>query len=350
MSPAAFAEEVSGGRWLAKPHLLLMNEIALKVASGEITRQLTTQPPQTGKSEFWSKYLPVWLMGNYPDRRVILGSYNAEYAAYWGGEARDLMEECGEEYFGVTVRPDQRSKNDWSLVGLDGKYLEGRMRTMGMDSGITGKPAEHFFIDDPFKNWEEASSETHRNKVWRIYTACVETRLQPDSTVCMTFTPWNEEDLGGMLLRLQPEEWNVLRLPALAEPPVPEEIRAKKKGYAALVGAPDPLGRKPGRALWPERFDERWYAKKKNLDPDVFDALYQCNPHPAEGGFFQRSWFKGKVVDSAPRGTQYVRYWDKASSKGKGNWTAGVLMTVSGGDAYILDVARDRLEPGPRDA
>jgi predicted phage terminase large subunit-like protein len=350
MFPAEFAEAASGGLWLAKPHLLLMERAALGIAAGEIRRQLISQPPQTGKSWFWSKFFPVWLLGNYPDRRVILGSYNSSYAADWGEEARDLMEECGPEYFGVRVRPGHRSRDDWGIETLDGRALQGRMRTMGMDAGITGKPADLFIIDDPFKSWEEAKSSAHREKVWRIYTTCVNTRLQPDSAVVLTFTPWDEDDLGGRLLARQMKSWNVLRMPALAEGPVPEEIRARKRGYAALVGAPDPLGRPPGRALWPERFDEAHYAECKELDPDGFDALYMCNPHPPEGGFFQRSWFKGKVVESAPRGSKYVRYWDKASSKGRGNWTAGVLMTAAGADVYILDVARDRLEPGPRDA
>lgn len=281
---------------------------------------------------------------------MILGSYNAENAWFWGGETRDVLEEHGPEYFGVRVRKDQRSKADWSLATLGNRPLEGRMRTMGMDSGITGKPAELFLIDDALKGWEDASSAAHREKVWKVFTSCVSTRLQPDSAICSTGTPWDEDDLNGRLLRRQPHKWNVLRIPALAEEPIPAEVRAKKAGYAALVGSPDPLGRRPGEPLWPERFHLQHYLDQKELDEDVFSSLYQCNPHPPEGGFFRRSWFAGKVVDSAPRGLQYVRYWDKASSKGRGNWTAGVLMTAVDGDVFILHVARDRLEPGPRDA
>lgn len=349
MSPAAFAEEVSGGRWLAKDHLLLMNQIAMEIAAGKIRRQLTQQPPQTGKSEFWSKYLPAWYLGNFPDRRVILGSYNAEYASFWGGEARDVMKEFGEEYFHVKVRQDQSSKSDWSLTTLEGRPLEGRMRTMGMDSGITGKPAELFLIDDPFKGWEEASSPAHREKVWKVYTSCVSTRQQPETAICLTFTPWNEDDLGGRLLNRQPGVWNVLRMPALAEEPVPAEVRARKKGYAALIGAPDPIGRAPGDPLWPERFDRKHYLDQKALDRDVFDALYQCNPHPPEGGMFKRAWFKDKIRTDVPDGGQWVRYWDKAASDGKGDYTCGALLMVKDKAVWVVDMLRERLAPDLRD-
>jgi predicted phage terminase large subunit-like protein len=347
MSPARFAEVASKNTadpWKIQPHIELMNEIALKIAARKISRHMTMEPPQTGKSQFWTKWLITWLLGCFPDRRIILGCYNTEYAASWGEQVRDALEEFGEEFFGVKVRPDHRSKEDFALVGH-----RGGLRTMGMDAGITGKAADHFFIDD-FMKGDEFNSPSARDKHWRVYNRCIETRIQPGGTVCITFTPWHEDDLAGRLLRAEFENWSVLRLPALAEEPEPEDRRNARVGYMRLLGAPDPLGREPGKALWPARYDEKHYARVKRLEPSTFDSLFQCCPRPLEGGTFKRAWFDGKTVAQVPAGaTQWVRYWDKAASRGKGDYTVGVLMACVGDNVYVVDVRRDRKEPADRD-
>jgi predicted phage terminase large subunit-like protein len=345
MSPARFAESASKGKWKCPRHLQLMNEVAVKVATGEILRHMTFEPPQTGKSEFWSKWFPVWCLGCFPDWRIILGSYNADYAAKWGGYARDCMAEFGEEYFGLKIRPDRYSRDDWSLVGHDGG-----MRTMGMDGGITGHPSELFLIDDPFKGPEDSQSLSARDTVWNIFTSCCDSRLQPGGRICGTWTPWHHDDLGGRLLKNAAYKWSVLRMPALGEEPIPAEERAKKFGYDALKGAPDPLGRKPGEALWRDRFNEQHYETKRILEGHWFDAIYQCHPHPRDGGLFKRGWFDGKIIDLPHREASHrVRYWDTAASEGSGDWTVGVLMSVHNQLFYVEHVERFRSGPGDRD-
>jgi len=342
MSPARFGEVASDGQWACKPHLARMNEIALKVAAGEIERQMTFEPPQTGKSQFWSKWFPAWYLGTFPDRRVILGSYNADNATDWGRQIRDCLEEFGEEFFGVRVRPDQRSADNWGIVGR-----AGGLRTMGMDGGITGKPAELMLIDDPVKGAEDALSPTIRQRVWDTYVSCVDSRLQPNGAICLTMTPWHEDDLGGRLLEAEKGLWNVLRLPALAEESISAEVRGSRKGYHALMGAPDPLGRPPGQALWPARFNEVHYERKRRLDPFWFDALYQCSPRAREGGMFKGDWFK--VIQSVPVATRRVRYWDRAATQGAGDYTVGVLMSELNGSYYVEHVVRGRWSEGERD-
>lgn len=347
MTPSQFGVETGHGLWTWQPHLELMSDALLDILAGKILRLLMMEPPQTGKTEFWSRIAPVYALGLRPNWRIIVGSYNASHASEQGEAARNKMQEFGPEYFGLDIDPARSARDNWGLIDTrTNKPTRGGMRTMGMDSGITGKPCEWFNIDDPFKGWEEASSPAHRERVWKVFTSSVNTRMRPGGAISAVFTPWNENDLGGMLMRAQPKKWHILRIPGLAEEPVPAEVRAKKEGYSALVGAPDPLGRDPGEPLW---YDKAHYAEKKAIDPDTYDALYACNPHPPEGTFFQRSWFKDKVKDRAPRCTSYVRYWDKAAST-KGNWSAGVLMGVLDGDVFIIDVERKRLEPGPRDA
>ena len=43
-----------------------------EAAAGELDGLVVSMPPQHGKSELSSRYLPAWYVGTYPDRRVIV--------------------------------------------------------------------------------------------------------------------------------------------------------------------------------------------------------------------------------------------------------------------------------------
>ncbi len=215
MNPAEFAHRASGGRWICAPHLELLNRSLMDVASGVIKRLMICMPPRHGKSEFTSKYFPAWYLGTFPDRRIILTSYEAEFAKEWGRKVRDILQEHGQSYFGVSVRPDTSAANRWNLTGR-----AGGMVTSGVGGPITGKGADLLIIDDPVKNAEEADSETYRNRAWEWYTSTAYTRLEPGGALILIQTRWHEDDLAGRILEAMEgggEQWHVLSLPALSE-------------------------------------------------------------------------------------------------------------------------------------
>ena len=78
-----------------------------------------------------------------------------------------------------------------------------------------------------------------------------------------------------------------------------------------------------------------------------FEALYQQNPRPKEGGLFQSQWFE--IVDEAPADCVWVRYWDLAATEERmGNdpdWTAGGKVGFKSGIWYIGDMRRIRGTP-----
>ena len=82
-SPADYALHFSPeGSWTAFPHLrLISDEIVGMVEDDTCDVLLVEVPVWHGKSELCSKYLPAWFLGCYPDRRVILTSYEADFAA-----------------------------------------------------------------------------------------------------------------------------------------------------------------------------------------------------------------------------------------------------------------------------
>src|SRR5262245_18608861 len=94
LSPAATAMVTSYGRWQPARHLTLLDQVlreAIKDASaGLLDGLVVSMPPQHGKSELCSKYLPAWYLGMYPDRRVMLAAYEADFAPHAGRQARGV--------------------------------------------------------------------------------------------------------------------------------------------------------------------------------------------------------------------------------------------------------------------
>jgi len=269
-------------------------------------------------SECASKYFPAWYLQVYPDRRVILASYEADFASSWGRKARDVFERNGPR-IGLKVRDDSSAANRWGIADR-----EGGMMTAGVGGPITGKGSDLLIIDDPVKNSEEALSATYREKSWDWYTSTAFTRLEPAGKVLLIQTRWHEDDLAGRILQHERAKWRVFNLPALAE-------------------ANDPMGRVPGAALWPDRFDANQLEQiKQTLGERWFTSLYQQRPVPLAGGMFKRDCLN--IVGAAPVDiVKRFRAWDKAGTDDGGDYTVGVLMSATKeGRYYVEDVVRGR--------
>lgn len=283
-------------------------------------------PPRHGKSYLTSQYFPSWYIGKFPGRRILIASYEADFAASWGRKSRDVLEEWGKELFGIKIRTDSSAGNRWDIEGH-----EGGVNTAGVGGPLTGKGADCFIIDDPIKNFEEASSKTIRDKIWDWYRSTAYTRLEPDGAMVLIMTRWHEDDLVGKILSGQddedPEPWEVICLPAIAE-------------------ENDLLGRKPGEALWPERFPvERLLKIKKDIGSFLFESLYQQNPTRREGELVKRSWFKFyKTLPSLRFFDEIIQSWDMAfKDTQESSFVVGQVWGRIKAEKYLLDQVRDRM-------
>ena len=325
LSPGNLMHSLTNGRMYLPPHLELLNAKLLALAGGHIKRLLVTMPPRHGKSELCSHYLPAWYLGTWPDRHVILASYEADFAVSWGRKARDSFREATAQgiFPGLQIRPDVSAASRWEIAEHGGGMI-----TAGAGGAITGRGGNLFVIDDPFKNAEEANSPAYREKMWGWYVSTAFTRLEPGGSMMLVMTRWNVDDLGGRVVEFaeDAEPWTVINIPAIAE-------------------ENDVLGREAGAALWPERYPLSALADiRSTLGSYYWSALYQQSPIMREGALFQPGWFE--IVDAVPaEATRWVRYWDRAASV-DGDWTVGVLMCELRGVFYVVDVVRFRGTPG----
>ncbi len=304
----------------------------MQVAAGRIRRLMIFMPPRHGKSEFASHYFPAWFLGNFPDQRVMLASYEATFAASWGRKVRETVTEAaGRNLFPVRVAAGNSAVSDWGLEQYDGqrwRLTTGGMVTAGVGGALTGRGFNLGIIDDPVKNAEEAQSSVYREKAWDWYNSTFATRAEPNAATIIIETRWHQDDLAGRVLANATEPWEVIKLPALAE-------------------EDDVLGRQPGEPLWPERYNaEALDTIRRESGSFWWSAMYQQRPTAREGGFFKRHWFD--LVDVVPvQVASRARYWDKAATEGGGDYTVGVRMSrTADGVFYIEDVIRDQLSSG----
>lgn len=302
--------------------------IASKGKEG-IGRLMIFEPPRHGKSEQVSRIFPAWALGRNPDMRVILTAYGADLASADSRKVREYVsKDRYKAIFGSTstrdvpveLSADSAAVNAWDLAEPN----RGGVMSAGIGGGITGKGANLLIIDDPFKNRDDAESEPYRKKLMSWYRSSAYQRLEDGGAVVITHTRWHPDDLAGQLLKMMVEDplladqWTVVFLPALAlkeEEYCTDEAESQKNLAHGLYLPPaDPLGRKPGQALWPEKYDEAALAKIQfNVGDYDFASLDQQLPRPAVGGFFDESDFP--IEEQAPAGLLWFRYVDLAMGK-----------------------------------
>jgi hypothetical protein len=212
-------------------------------------------PPRAGKSELCSIRFPAWFMGRNPTKDIITCSYSADLAVDFGRSVRNIVDSS--EYrnlFRTRLAADSQSAGKWHTEE-GGAYV-----AAGVGGAITGKGADILLIDDPVKNREEAESEIIqiRNLSW--YKSTAFTRLSPTGAIILILTRWCDNDLAGMILAdAAPGEWEVIKLPAIAEE--------------------DDEFRNAGEALWKGRWDLPQLEQiRKTLGAYDWSALYQQNP------------------------------------------------------------------------
>lgn len=317
--PAGLGRVADGPTFDYPAHLELLNDVCMDLSTGSCDRAMFFLPPRHAKSTMGSRNFPAWYMATFPGKRVMLGSYQAQFAAKWGAAARQLLQDYGPDVFDVRVKQDQSARNDWSLTNGSS------MVTTGAGGSLTGRGADMLVIDDPVKNEQEAFSELYRDRVWDWYQATARTRLEPGGCVLLIMTRWHEDDLAGRLLAQQPGRWRVVSLPALAE-------------------HDDPLGRTEGQALWPARYPEPVLREiRAEVGQYVWEALFQQRPSLPEGNIFKRQWWR--YWQALPAFAEVIQAWDMTFKEtADGSFVVGQVWGKAGPDRYLLDQVRGRWE------
>ncbi|MFN2345165.1 MAG: phage terminase large subunit [Dermatophilaceae bacterium] len=355
--PAGLALALDRG-YRRPPHVALLSDAieqtVLEAMNGTGPgRLIVSMPPRVGKSYTASLWTPAWYLERFPDRNVILASHDGNYSVSWGRKVRDLLRRHGDQ-LQVRIARDSAAAGEWETT------LGGGMLSRGIAGSITGRGGHLLLIDDPIKDFAAAHSAAIRQAHWEWWLSTAQTRLEPGAAVVLVMTRWHDDDLAGRLTSNEhegdPDEWTVLRIPALGEGKV-DDVEAGKL-------APDALERQAGEPLRLASTDEteeqaraRWAKIRTGVGPYIFAGLYQQRPSEPEGTILKRAWwhYYRRVGDEIvrPDGTvvamsrlRIVQSWDLTfKDNTSSDWVVGQVWGALGaGPRFLLAQYRDRAD------
>lgn len=314
-----FCQYINNNYILAEHTRLLCDKLEA-VERGEILRLMIIMPPRHSKTYHVSLFFPCWCLGRNPEIKITQAGYSADISLKHSRDARAIF--TSEKY--RTLFPDtvstsamdvKRSAHEWGTKQGGGYY------SVGVGGGLSGRGYDIGIIDDPFKDYAEASSETIREARWQWYAQVFRTRPAPGGRIILCATRWHEDDLHGRLLSLQEldsnaDKWEVLHMPAISDDNLP---------------------------LWPQRYPLTELEKiKSSIGFKAFESLYQGRPTAASGNIIKYDWWT--YYNELPSDLQVVQSWDTAFKTGStADFSVCTTWGISPSDYYILDLWRGRV-------
>ena len=353
-----YTEEGYHADWFHKILCTALDKFLQDVVEKKSPRLIVLAPPRHGKSELVSRRFTSYVMGRYPDMKIIATSYGSSLAEDMNRDVQRIVD--SQDYrdlfpatklAGPGVEGSQlyvRTHECFEIVKHKGVY-----KNAGVLGQITGKGGDILICDDPVKDYEDAYSDVMRNKSWNWFVNTFMSRADPGAGVLIIMTRWHEDDIVGRLLEKMKkgaEQWDVLCFPAIAE----EDEEFRKKGDALCPS------RYPLAAL------ERIKSGSEDID-DVgcgsraFNSLYQQRPSSKEGETFKReNWIRIKLDDRfyvmEPKErrrymvnqlgvSKLIQTWDTAiGGKKKNDFAACTTLGITKDKYIVFEVWKDKIK------
>lgn len=258
-------------RYIPGRHHRLMADIMMSVERGEERKVIINTAPRHGKTELCTKRMAAWFAGRNPDKDIIVATYNEKFAMDFGKEVREIMRSPRFRQifpdFYLTAQSNEHIRT----------YAGGDIFFLGRRSTTTGRGGDLILVDDPTKDDKDVKYDGFREDCWQWFTQTLLTRRHNDrAAIVISQTRWHEDDIVGRITdKTNPayskkfaDGFKIINLPAIAE-------------------EDDPLGRKQGEPLWPERFGLEYLEEMREANAASYAALYQCDPTPDDGVFFR---------------------------------------------------------------
>ncbi|AKF14575.1 terminase large subunit [Mycobacterium phage Baee] len=297
---------------------------------------LINMPPQEGKSSLAAVWTGIRALQLNPNRRIILATYAQSLAEDHSRAIRTMIERHGTDVIdpvtgltvpdrlGLKLSPSARKVTSWKVEGGNGGFT-----AVGVGGSITGRSADLFIIDDPFKNMMEADSAAHRAKIHDWFSNVVMTRLSPEASIILIQTRWHPEDLAGKVLAGEAElprehrTWHHINIPAIAEAGISDSLNRE-------AGTPMESAR-DGVTIDGEEVKRNFPKTRRDVGERTWYALYQGNPTNPAGGLFLRKWFEPRLEDAPSNPVAAIIGIDPADS-GEGDDTGiiGGYLTTEG--------------------
>lgn len=313
-------------------HIELVSEYLELVAKQEIKRLIINIPPRYSKSNLVTVMFPAWVWTRAPAKRFMTFSYSVDLSTKHSVDRRMIIQS---EWY-------QRAWADKFQIltdqNLKTEYLNthrGHCTASSIGGTSTGKGGNIIIVDDPIDP-RRANSDAERKTANEFYKTSIQTRLndKKKDAIVIVMQRLHDDDLTGMLVKEQADEWTVVKIPAQSEED--HEIVFPVSGKV--------IERPTGDILWPEREGQKELTlQKKTLGSWSYEGQYQQNPAPKEGGIIKRSWFK--FYKRLPETwDQKITSWDLTFKEKKtSDYVAAFAVIRKGADRYFCDHLLEQL-------
>ena len=329
-----FKMRVCGPGYKMSPHIDMIDRIlehAMKLVEQDRDNPkrmfCVSMPPRHSKTFNFCEMFPAHFLGRNPNRSVVTVSYAQRKANEASFNVRQIIEsEAFQHMYNVQLSPRSSAVDRWRL---DLPY-SGGLVAAGI-GGATGYGGSVIVCDDPHANLEEARSEVMRDKVWDSFTNDFLSRREGNPVIIVVQTRWHPDDVIGRIIKyIDPEEYDYLRLPALAE-------------------ADDPMGRELGSPLWPEEFNRReLLSQRAAMGAMNFAGLYQQDPKIASGGIFDAEWLRHEAPMKRREYHRVIVAVDPAVTSNKDSDETGIIVVAVDKQQQCWVLADRSLRTSPR--
>ena len=314
---------------------VIASKKAGKTLPGYPRRLIITVPPRTGKSQLTDVEATSFGLGKCPELEFAVASYSKLLPNERSRETRArLQDEVYQKIFKTRIGRGNSRVENW------GTEEGGKYQAIGVGGGLTGRGADILLLDDLVRDFEEAHSEKKLDKAWNWFFSVAKTRLSPWGAIVIIMTRWSVDDIVGRLL-------DPKRIPAEDAPEFLKDERWEVINIKAIADdtGTDPLGRKPGESIFPERFPVSYYESIKATGLSyIWSALYEGSPVIMGGNYIPVAQIQ--IVDpvDVPPDLRWVRAWDLATgSKEVLDETAGIAGADGpDGTFYLKDLIHGR--------
>lgn len=289
--------------------------------------------PGTTKSTIVSVAAPAWAWTRSPAFRSICGSHTQALALSLSQKCRDVIKSARyQTYFPhVQIRGDQDAKSEFATM------KKGFRIAVGVEQSVIGRHAELLNVDDPIDPQAAISDAELKNANDWMDALAQRAGNKKTTTMILTMQRLAQHDPTGYWRDKNPGKIKDIIIPAI----VTDKIQPPELVHCYVNGLMDP-----------DRLDLEVLEEARVRLGDVkYAGQYLQHPVPPGGVMFDIT--KIRRNRSRPPDSHFVefcRFWDKASTDGGGDYTAGVLIGKDKeGYFWFLDVWRFQIDSGTRE-
>jgi len=299
-----------------------------KVIRGDTRKLIINIAPRYGKTEIAVKQFISYGLAINPRSKFLHLSYSASLAADNSLSVKNnIMNEYYQYLFNVRFGP-KSTQSWWQTSEGGGVYATSTLgQVTGFGAGLTESEEDlldeytisynpdrfsgAIIIDDPIKP-EDALSDNARESVNRRFETTIRNRVNSRKTpIVIIMQRLHEHDLCGYLQEIEPDEWEVVSIPA---------IRTDEFGNE--------------QALWPFKHTIEELHAIEHANEFVFQTQYMQNPTPMEGLMYRPF----RTYDELPVRKKAVRFNYTDSADTGSDWLCSICCDVHPYGYYVTDV------------